>query len=104
MLVTLAFAATLQAGAASADPALRYYPQAAQAENVEGRATIECNVTAAGVLAACKVLSEEPAGYGFGESALQMAPLFKMRPATRDGVPISGGPIKIPIRFQLPHG
>jgi TonB family protein len=79
-----------------------FYPKAAAAANVEGDATIRCNVTDAGLLADCTVLQEAPAGQGFGEAALNLAQLFKMRPMTRNGVPVSGGKINIPIRFRLP--
>jgi TonB family protein len=78
------------------------YPKAAAAQNVEGRATIACKVTAQGTLADCAVTEESPAGQGFGEAALKLATLFKMRPMTRDGVPVDGGKINIPIHFQLP--
>jgi protein TonB len=70
--------------------------------NVEGRATIACTVDAKGGLQACEVASESPADQDFGEAALRMSRLFKMRPMTQDGVPVSGGSIRIPIRFVLP--
>jgi TonB family protein len=78
------------------------YPKAAASAHVEGHATMKCKVTAAGDLADCAVESEEPADAGFGAAALSLSSKFKMRPATRDGVPISGQAIRIPIRFVLP--
>lgn len=79
-----------------------YYPKAAAAANIEGRATIDCTVDEQGLLRGCIVLNEEPAGAGFGAAALRLSPLFKMRPMTKDGVPVAGGAIRIPIRFALP--
>jgi TonB family protein len=78
------------------------YPKAAAAANVEGRATIACRVTAEGALAGCAVTEESPPGQGFGEAALKLAAKFRMRPMTKDGVPVDGGKINIPINFRLP--
>jgi TonB family protein len=80
----------------------RYYPQGAQMKGLAGRATIECQVIAAGALASCRVIEESPADEGFGEAALRLGTLFRMRPLTKDGTPVDGGVIRIPIRFVLP--
>jgi TonB family protein len=80
-----------------------FYPKAAAAAHVEGHATIHCKVAATGDLTDCVASNDEPAGQGFGEAALRLSPLFKMRPMTRDGVAVSGGRINIPIRFMLPQ-
>jgi len=82
----------------------RYYPDRAQRMNVEGRATINCTVTAQGTLSACTISDEEPNDQGFGEAAMKMSRLFKMRPQTKDGSPVSGGVVRIPIVFRLPKG
>jgi TonB family protein len=87
----------------AAEDMANYYPKVAAEAHVEGEATIHCNVTETGLLAACAVAQESPAGQGFGQAALNLAQLFKMRPMTRDGVPVSGGKINIPIRFRLPQ-
>lgn len=79
-----------------------YYPSRAQRMSVEGHATLSCTVTASGGLEACAVVSEAPDDQEFGAAALRMAKLFKMRPMTRDGAPVSGGEVRIPIRFVLP--
>lgn len=102
ILVAAATFASAATTARAADP-LQYYPAAARKLNIEGFASIACYVRADGALRDCVVQSEDPPGNGFGEAALQMAPLFKMRPATSDGQPIeSPTPIIIPIKFRLP--
>jgi protein TonB len=47
------------------------------------------------------VLSEDPADQGFGDAAIKLSKLFKMRPQTKDGAPTNGGTVRIPIRFQI---
>jgi TonB family protein len=78
------------------------YPKGALAKRLNGNATITCLVNAGGLLIDCSVVSEEPAGEGFGAAAVSMAAKFKMRPLTRDGAPVEGGTVRIPLRFQLP--
>jgi protein TonB len=80
----------------------RYYPERAQRMNVEGRATIACTVDARGGLEACQIVSESPGDQDFGAAALRMSKLFKMRPMTVDGLAVTGGAVRIPIRFVLP--
>lgn len=65
-----------------------------------GSVVIECTVNTRGLFEACSVLSETPAGYGFGSAALSLAPLFKMRPSAKDGVPLGGARIRAPINFN----
>lgn len=77
-------------------------PKLAVERGVDGKATLECFVNELGLLRNCKVLSEEPAGYGFGGAALAMAPFFQMTPLLSDGRPVAGGTVTIPIVWKLP--
>ena len=81
----------------------RVYPPAARRHGIEGKAWIECKVTKEGDLADCQVLAETPPGVGFGAAALQMAGAFNMRPPTKDGRPVEGGVVRIPLMFRLPR-
>jgi TonB family protein len=86
----------------SGEDLTRLYPKAALAKRLEGFATIQCHVTATGELADCRTIDEAPLGEGFGEAAVAMAATFKMRPMAKDGAPVDGGTVRIPIRFKLP--
>ncbi|MDB5432531.1 MAG: energy transducer TonB [Caulobacter sp.] len=79
----------------------RYFPERAEREEVSGAAVISCGVAVSGDLRTCKLVSESPAGYGFGDAALRMAPHMKMTPATRDGEPVATGAVRIPLKFEL---
>jgi protein TonB len=87
-----------------ADDMANYYPDRAQRMNQSGRASISCTVTATGGLSGCSVVSEDPADFGFGEAALKLAHLFKMKPKQEDGTAVGGGVVVVPIRFVVPSG
>ncbi len=55
------------------DPVLAYYPAAAKAAGVEGQAVIHCKRDDHLALVGCTLISEDPAGQGFGAAALAMA-------------------------------
>lgn len=80
------------------------YPAAAEAANLEGRATLDCRVGGEGRLANCRVAMEAPLDAGFGQAALALAPHFQMKPIDRNGRPTKGTSVRIPIRFMLPQG
>jgi TonB family protein len=73
------------------------YPAFAMEHAVEGRVTLACQAGAGGAMRNCSVAAESPQGFGFGEAALKLAPLF--RRAGDDG-----GDVRIPIRFSAPDG
>ncbi len=55
------------------DPVLAFYPTAARAAGVEGQAVIHCKRDEHLALTGCTLVSEDPAGQGFGAAALAMA-------------------------------
>jgi len=81
----------------SRDDAVHYFP--AEARGLAGHVTLEGAVTIRGALDRCEVKAETPAGRGFGAAALSFASLFIMRPMTRDGLPVGGAEVIIPIVF-----
>jgi protein TonB len=85
----------------SGEDIARYYPDRAQRLEISGRAELSCSVLATGKLSGCAISSEEPADQGFGDAAIKLSKLFKMRPQTKDGAPVSGGTVRIPLRFVL---
>lgn len=86
----------------SADDLAQYYPERANRLGKAGAAELRCTVTARGALAGCVVLGEDPPGFGFGEAALKLARIFKLKPATADGAPVDGGVFAPKITFRLP--
>lgn len=76
------------------------YPPEALKAGLGGRATLDCVTTAEGLLTNCRVEGEDPPGAGFGAAVLALSTRFKMRPMTKDGHPIGGGKVRIPIVFR----
>ncbi|MGA0603807.1 TonB family protein [Caulobacter sp. KR2-114] len=86
----------------SAEDLSRFYPEHAQRIGLAGAATISCTVSTSGELQGCAVVAETPADAGFGKAALKLSHAFRMKPMTRDGEPVGGARIRIPLRFALP--
>jgi len=80
------------------------FPDRAMRMEKSGHAVMSCTVTTSGTLTACAVVSEEPAGYGFGGATLSAARRFRMRPKTVDGRPVGGAKITIPMTWNVPSG
>ena len=55
------------------------------------------------IINTCTVTNEDPPGFGFGEATLRISRFFRIAPATRDGVPTSGGRFRTTVRWQLPE-
>lgn len=73
--------------------------QARQTGTKSGKATLTCKVVAEGALD-CALASEEPAGQGFGAAALELSPYFRLSTWTPEGLPMIGGKVRFPIRFE----
>lgn len=80
----------------------RYFPKAANEEDLAGRAVLSCTVGVDGRLAGCSAEAITPEGAGFGEAAVAMSEVFRMRPKTLNGNPVAGGTVRIPISFLIP--
>ncbi len=79
----------------------RYYPTRALSLGIEGRAVIECGVGLDGRLHDCEVIEEAPEGMEFGAATVSMARHFRMTPQLRDGEPVGGARVRIPITWLL---
>jgi len=78
------------------------FPEAAAKAGVlKARAAMSCKVGPDGGLSACAAASEDPAGYGFGDQTLTLAPLFRVKLWGADGRPVVGGTVRVPIRYDL---
>lgn len=65
------------------------------------RVTLVCDVQAGGTLSGCVVDRETPAGQGFGEAVLALAPKFKVEPWSAEGQPVVGAKVRVPVRYDL---
>ncbi|MGA0607901.1 TonB family protein [Phenylobacterium sp. VNQ135] len=84
----------------SARDAAMVYPRGHKREQDAGAALVECKVEAAGTLANCQVLAEQPEGQGFGDMALKLVPKFRLKKQLKDGRPTEGGSVRIPMGFR----
>lgn len=84
----------------SREDLVRVFPAKASAEKQDGKAMMSCRVLQDGTLANCRVVSEVPPGYGFGQAAIALASKFRARPATLDGQPLSGAEIRFALDFN----
>jgi TonB family protein len=74
---------------------------AAKAGLKAGSAVVDCKVAHEGTLSDCAVASETPPGLDFGKSALAITQTMAMNPWTREGLPVDGGRVRVPVRINL---
>jgi TonB family protein len=85
------------------DDVAKLFPAAAVKAGLKtGRAQVACTVRHDGTLKDCAVVSEDPAGLGFGDAALKVASVMAMNPWTAQGTPVDGARIRLPVRLELP--
>lgn len=78
------------------------YPEPARKAGVlKARVVLDCTVAPGGLLTDCKITSEDPPGYGFGAGATALSGKFRASIWTAEGLPIIGGRLSIPIRYDL---
>lgn len=86
---------------ADADALALAFPDAARKAGVaNGLGVVSCGVTAQGRLTDCQAVREEPANLDFAASAMIVAGSMRMNPWTKEGDPVDGQRIRLPIRFE----
>ena len=76
-------------------------PADASKAGVDAVVVLDCTVQAGGSLGGCKVTSEDPSGFALGQAALLLAPKFRVKVWSDDGMPLVGGALRAPIRVKL---
>ena len=79
----------------------RLYPSRAVRSRTSGAAVVLCRVTATGTLASCRILAEKPETEGFGQATVEAAARFRMRSTARDGRPVEGRYVRIPVVWNI---
>ncbi|HTX48254.1 MAG TPA: energy transducer TonB [Caulobacteraceae bacterium] len=78
-----------------------FYPAAARAAGLEGQAVITCERNEHLALRACTLVSETPAGQGFGAAALALAAKSPDNPKVDIADPKVRPPITVTVNFRL---
>jgi len=77
------------------------FPERAAERGIESATVqISCTVGSGGEATNCSVVSEDPAGQGFGQAALRSMSRARFSPRTVDGV-AQGGTARFTVRFRL---
>lgn len=81
----------------------RYFPRRAEQQEAGGRAQVRCTISITGRTQGCVVLTESPAGMGFGEAAVRLIEREAQFTARRvNGRAVGGGTIDVPVTFVRP--
>lgn len=65
------------------------------------RVTLQCQVAQGGAVGDCRVEKEDPDGKGLGAGALKLTDKFRVSTWTMQGLPVVGGLVVIPIRYEV---
>ncbi|HWF01684.1 MAG TPA: hypothetical protein VG248_17910 [Caulobacteraceae bacterium] len=76
------------------------WPSGALSRGIGGRALMNCRVDVTGVAEDCRVMSEFPAGMGFGAAAVSLAPQLLFKPALDAARRPEPSHVDIPVRFE----
>ena len=79
----------------------RLYPRRAAEDLISGEVTMQCIAQASGFLTDCMVISEDPAGVGFGEATLALSSEFRLEAAGQDGRAVEEALITIPVSWRI---
>jgi len=109
LIASLIFQEVLPSGDASTPPAAPATP----VEDIDvvgtvryGTVVLECEVRTNGSVVDCVIVSEAPAGRGFGEAALQGARQARLSPRSRAGMRVGRnglGRVRLTGRITLPN-
>lgn len=81
-----------------------FFPQKARIAEQAGWAILECLTAATGEMKECHLISEAPAGYGFGAAALKLSSKFRIDIRKTDPATLEHGVVMIPIHMVTPTG
>jgi protein TonB len=79
----------------------REYPMMAKARGENGRVVVDCTAQADGTLRNCVVVSETPAGEGFGEATLRLAPKYLLAPKDAKGRSVAGFRARLSVAWGV---
>ena len=80
---------------------LDFVPPEARRQRRSGRSAVNCLIRADTRLEACRVVDEQPGGFGFGDAAVRIAEThFRFRPpTTASGRPVDGFRVTVTVNF-----
>lgn len=67
-----------------------------------GRVEMSCRIRLDTRLESCRVVSENPPGFGFGQAGLAVAGIFRFQPPTENGRPVEGQQVTVGVDFGRP--
>ena len=82
-------------------PPLRYYPERAEQQHIEGDVTLRCQVKPPGRFDRCEIMDETPKGQEFGLHATEIVERLQFALPGADGKPLESGVAVIPLRFRM---